>query len=63
LAYGALGVSHQSTEDLAIMRALPDIIVVAPADFAEAAAATHAMIEHNGPGQTVFSQAENINLE
>ena len=49
LAYGALGVSHQSTEDLAIMRALPDIVVVAPADLAEAEAATHAMIEHNGP--------------
>lgn len=49
LAYGALGVSHQSTEDLAIMRALPDIVVTAPSDFAEAEAATHAMIEHNGP--------------
>ena len=49
LAYGALGVSHQSTEDLAIMRALPDMVVVAPADLAEAGAATHAMIEHNGP--------------
>ena len=49
LAYGALGVSHQSTEDLAIMRALPDMIVVAPGDFAEAEAATYAMIEHNGP--------------
>lgn len=49
LAYGALGVSHQSTEDIAIMRALPDMIVVAPADFAEAKAATYAMIEHDGP--------------
>lgn len=49
LAYGALGVSHQSTEDLAIMRALPDMVVLAPADFAEAEAATYAMIEHEGP--------------
>jgi transketolase len=49
LAYGALGVSHQSTEDLAIMRALPDMVVLAPADFAEAEAATHAMIAHDGP--------------
>lgn len=49
LAYGALGVSHQSTEDLAIMRALPDMVVLAPADFAEAQAATYAMIEHDGP--------------
>jgi transketolase len=49
LAYGALGVSHQSTEDLAIMRALPDMVVLAPADFAEAEGATHAMIAHDGP--------------
>lgn len=49
LAYGALGVSHQSTEDLAIMRALPDMVVVAPADFAEAQDAVHAMIQHEGP--------------
>src|SRR3989339_736873 len=47
LAYGPLGISHQATEDIAIMRALPNIIVVAPSDFAEARAAVHAMIEHN----------------
>jgi transketolase len=49
MAYGALGVSHHSTEDLAIMRSLPDMVVLAPADFAEAEAATYAMIEHEGP--------------
>lgn len=49
LAYGALGVSHQSTEDLAIMRVLPDMVVLAPADFIEAEAATYAMISHDGP--------------
>jgi transketolase len=49
LAYGALGVSHHSTEDIAIMRALPDMVVMAPADLAEAEAATHAMIAHDGP--------------
>ena len=49
LAYGSLGVSHHSTEDIAIMRALPDMVVVAPADLEEARQATHAMIEHDGP--------------
>ena len=49
LAYGALGVSHHSTEDIAIMRALPDMVVMAPADLAEAEAATRAMIAHDGP--------------
>lgn len=49
LAYGSLGISHHSTEDLAIMRALPNLVVIAPSDFAEARAATKAMIEHDGP--------------
>lgn len=49
LAYGALGVSHQATEDIAIMRSLPNMVVVCPCDFAEAEAATRAMIEHPGP--------------
>lgn len=49
LAYGALGVSHQATEDIAMLRALPNMVVVCPCDFAEAEAATHAMIEHDGP--------------
>lgn len=49
VAYGPLGVSHHSTEDIAIMRALPNMVVIAPADLTEARAATYAMIEHNGP--------------
>lgn len=39
-SYGALGISHHATEDLAIMRALPAITVLSPCDLAEAAAAT-----------------------
>jgi len=49
VAYGALGISHHSTEDLAIMRALPNMVVLSPCDCVEAKAATIAMIEHNGP--------------
>lgn len=49
LAYGCLGVSHHSTEDIAIMRALPNLVVCAPCDTIEAEAATYAMIEHQGP--------------
>lgn len=48
-AYGPLGISHHSTEDLAIMRALPNLVVLAPSDCIEAEAATRAMIEYNGP--------------
>lgn len=49
VSYGALGMSHHSTEDIAIMRALPNMIVEVPCDNYEAIGATHAMIEHNGP--------------
>lgn len=34
--YGALGMSHQATEDIAILRALPEVSVMAPADPEEA---------------------------
>ena len=49
LAYGALGSSHQATEDLAIMRALPGLVVVAPGDPLEAEAATRAIAAYDGP--------------
>jgi transketolase len=46
--YGALGMSHHATEDLAIMRALPSITVMAPADLTEAEAATRAVYKQPG---------------
>lgn len=49
VSYGPLGVSHHSTEDIAIMRALPNMFVMAPCDCVEAEAATYAMISHDGP--------------
>ncbi len=49
LAYGPLGVSHQATEDIAILRALPNMVVFCPCDRAEAAAGVRAMIARPGP--------------
>jgi len=48
-AYGSLGSTHHATEDLAIMRALPQMAVVAPGDPVEAEAATEAVATHPGP--------------
>ncbi len=48
-AYGALGVTHHATEDLGIMRMLPGMVVVAPADPVETRHATRAIVEHPGP--------------
>lgn len=49
LAYGALGITHHLTEDLAMMRVLPNMTVVAPGDPVEAALATRAVAECPGP--------------
>ncbi|MFC1935253.1 transketolase family protein [Chloroflexota bacterium] len=47
--YGAVGMTHHATEDIAIMRALPNMTVIAPGDPVEAAAATRAMVHWPGP--------------
>jgi transketolase len=49
LAYGALGVTHHATEDIAVMRALPSMTVVAPGDPLEAELATRALVAQPGP--------------
>jgi transketolase len=49
-SYGALGFSHHATEDLAILRALPGLTVVAPSDDWEAAEATEALARTPGTG-------------
>lgn len=46
--YGSLGMSHHATEDLAIMRALPGVVVMAPGDLAEATEAVKAITEYPG---------------
>ena len=45
-SYGALGISHHATEDLSIMRSLPEITVVSPTSFWEVEQATRAIIEN-----------------
>lgn len=47
-AYGPLGPSHHATEDLAVMRALPNMTVVCPSDAWETAEATSALVAHPG---------------
>ncbi|MFZ2199594.1 MAG: transketolase C-terminal domain-containing protein [Microgenomates group bacterium] len=46
---GLNGPSHQGTEDIAIMRVLPNMIVLAPCDGVQASAAIQAVYDHNGP--------------
>ena len=46
--YGSLGMSHQATEDLAILRALPNVVVMAPADLVEAEECTKTLANYKG---------------
>jgi transketolase len=49
VSVGPDGATHQAIEDIAIMRALPNMIVIAPADEHEARKATLAAAKHVGP--------------
>ncbi len=49
LTVGEDGATHQAIEDVAIMRALPNMAVIVPADAAEAAAAVRFAADYNGP--------------
>ena len=46
--YGSLGMSHHATEDIAILRALPDVTVFCPGDVTEAEACIKAAVETDG---------------
>ncbi|KUE73881.1 transketolase [Candidatus Methanomethylophilus sp. 1R26] len=49
LSVGPDGATHQALEDIALMRALPNMTVVVPADANEAYAATLALADFKGP--------------
>jgi len=49
VAYGSLGMTHHATEDIAVMRALPGLSVIAPGDPLEAELATRALVAKPGP--------------
>lgn len=48
MSYGPLGISHHATEDISIIRALPNIAVVSPCDHWETSKATIALTEWPG---------------
>jgi len=49
-SYGSLGMSHHTTEDLAVLRSLPNISVVAPCTANEAGEAIAVMVKGGGVG-------------
>lgn len=49
LSYAELGPTHHSLEDIAILRSIPDIRIVAPSDSEELKIALLQALSHNGP--------------
>ena len=49
ITVGEDGATHQCLEDIALMRSIPGMVIVNPADSVEARAAVKAALEYNGP--------------
>ncbi|MCI9626866.1 MAG: transketolase family protein [Clostridia bacterium] len=71
ISVGEDGGSHQAIEDISLMRSIPNMTVINPADSVEARAAVEAAILHNGPvylrfgrlATPVIYDAENYTFE
>ena len=57
ITVGEDGASHQCLEDLALMREIPGMVVMCPADDTEARKAVRAAVKHNGPVYIRFGRA------
>lgn len=49
ISVGEDGATHQCNEDIALMRTIPEMVIINPADDVEAKAAVQAAYEHVGP--------------
>jgi len=56
LSIGEDGATHQALEDLALMRVLPNMTVIVPADYEEAKKATMAALDIKGPVYLRFTR-------
>ena len=57
ISVGEDGASHQCCEDFALMRSIPGMVVMSPADDVEAKAMVKAAYEHEGPVYMRFGRA------
>ncbi|WP_297722380.1 transketolase family protein [Intestinimonas sp.] len=57
LSVGEDGASHQCCEDFAVMRSIPGMVVMSPADAVEARAMVQAAYEHQGPVYMRFGRS------
>jgi len=62
ITVGEDGATHQCSEDLALMRTIPGMSVICPADATEAFAAVEAVLNHDGPCYLRFGRFAVPNL-
>ena len=62
ITVGEDGATHQCSEDLALMRTIPGMTVICPADVAEAYAAVEAVLNYEGPCYLRFGRYPVPNL-
>ncbi|NLI73730.1 MAG: transketolase family protein [Euryarchaeota archaeon] len=58
ITVGGDGASHQALEDIGLMRSLPNMTVIVPADGIEAYKAVNAVVNHNGPCYVRLGRAD-----
>lgn len=71
ISVGEDGATHQCNEDIALMRTIPGMVIINPADDTEARAAVKAAIEYTGPvymrlgrlAVPVFNDPQNYSFE
>ena len=71
ISVGEDGATHQCNEDIALMRTIPGMVVISPADDVEARAAVFAAYKHKGPvylrfgrlGVPVINEEETYHFE
>lgn len=61
-AYGALGASHHTTEDIAMFRSIPNILICSPGDPIEAKASAIFMSEYKGPSYIRLNKSGEPNV-
>ena len=62
LATGQDGATHQALEDVAALRAIPEITIIEPCDYRQAAQATKMVAKHKGPVYLRLHRAKFSNL-
>jgi transketolase len=63
LAYGSLGYTHHAVEDLAVMRAMPNMAIFSPSDSSDVRSAMTEILNSSGPSYLRLSKTGEPDIE